>query len=218
MDTEKLLELFKLFAGDKIDLYGLIVTPVSIEPSFKTKGIYNIFFDLENPNDVSYLGEIVLNEMDEDVASFESIVNEQIEVNLSPTVKKGLYLGNELKEKIQKVFDSVKIIKFVTGTPFIGYQRYEIYVKSIGLKSYAYDDDSFYIENNVKAFKATKNGEEIDIWEAILEYKDEFLPHKEIYWETEEIYKPIDSILNDYPLLTDRWNHIAGYYDTKFIR
>ena len=217
MDTEKLLELFKQYAGDKIDLYGLIVTPVLVEPSSQVRNAYNIFFDIANPNNVSYFTEIVVNEIDDDVETFQSMINERLYVLLSPKTKKGIYFNKELQEKIQNVFDSVKTIKFVTGTPFIGYKRYEIHVESVGFKTHAYDSDSFYIINNVKPLKATKNGEEIDTWEAILEYKDEFLPHKETYWETEEIYKPIDSILNDYPLLTDRWSYIAGYYDTKFI-
>jgi hypothetical protein len=196
----------------------LIVTPVLVEPSFKTKGQYNIFFNFKNPNNVSYLTELVLNELSEDVYSFESIINEKMNTYLVPTIKKGLYFNNELKEKIQNVFDSVKIIKFVTGTPFIGYKRYEIHVKSIGFKTSHYDDDSFYIYNHVKPIKATKNGEEIDVEDAIFEYYENFLPDKETYWETENLYSPIDAILNQYPLLTDRFGHLAGYYDTKFIR
>lgn len=218
MDTEKILELFKKYAGDKIDLYGLIVTPVLVEPSFKTKGQYNIFFNFKNPNNVSYLTELVLSELSEDVYSFESIINEKMNTYLVPSIKRGLYFNNELKEKIQNVFDSVKIIKFVTGTPFIGYKRYEIHVKSIGFKTSNYDDESFYIYNHVKPIKATKNGEEIDVEDAIFEYYENFLPDKETYWETENLYSPIDAILNQYPLLTDRFGHLAGYYDTKFIR
>ena len=217
MDTEKLLELFKQFAGDKIDLYGLIVTPVYIEPSFKTQGQYNIFFNFENLNNVSYYTIIVENELSEDVESFESIINEKINTYLLPSIKKGLYFNNELRQKIQNVFDSVKIIKFVTGTPFIGYKRYEIHIESLGFEPTAFDDESFYIVNNVKALKATKNGEEIDTEEAILDYQEDFLPEQETYWETENLYLEIDSILNNYPLLNDRWSHIASYYDTKFI-
>ena len=217
MDTEKLLELFKQFAGDKIDLYGLIVTPVSIEPSFKTKGQYNIFFNFENLNNVSYYTIIVENELSEDVESFESIINEKINTYLLPSIKRGLYFNNELRQKIQNVFDSVKIIKFVTGTPFIGYKRYEIHIESLGFEPKTFDDESFYIVNNVKALKATKNGEEIDTEDAIFEYYENFLPEQETYWETENLYIEIDSILNNYPLLNDRWSHIASYYDTKFI-
>jgi hypothetical protein len=220
MDTDKILKLFKKYAGDKIDLHELIVTPVSIEPSFKIKGAYNLYFDISNPNNVSYLTEIVLNEIDEEVSSFEGVVNKKLYTFLVPTIKKGLYFNKELKEKIQKVFDSVKIIKFTTGTPFItnGYKKYEINIKSIGFKTSHYDDDSFYIYNHVKPIKATKNGEEIDIEDAIFEYYEEFLPDKETYWESENLYSPIDAILNQYPLLNDRFGHIAGYYETKIIQ
>ena len=218
MDTEKILELFKKYAGDKINLYGLIVTPVLVEPSFQIRNAYNIFFDIENPNNVSYFTEIVVGEIDDDVETFQSMINERLYVLLSPKTKKGIYLNKELQQKIQNVFDSVKTIKFVTGTPFVGHKWYEIHIESVGFKTNAYDTDSFYIINNVKPLKATKNGEDVDIQEAIYEYVDEFLPNVETYWETENLYNPIDYILNDYPLLTDRWGHIAGYYDTKFIR
>ena len=114
MDTEKILELFKKYAGDKINLYGLIVTPVLVDHSFKTKGQYNIFFNFENPNNVSYYTIIVENELSEDVESFKSIINQKINTYLLPSIKRGLYFNNELRQKIQNVFDSVKIIKFVT--------------------------------------------------------------------------------------------------------
>ena len=218
MDTEKILELFKKYAGDKINLYGLIVTPVLVDHSFKTKGQYNIFFNFENPNNVSYYTIIVENELSKDVESFVSIINQKINTYLLPSIKRGLYFNNELRQKIQNVFDSVKIIKFVTGTPFIGYKRYEIHIESLGFKPTTFDDESFYIVNNVKALKATKNGEEINTEEAILDYQEDFLPEQETYWETENLYIEIDSILNNYPLLNDRWTHIASYYDTKFIR
>ena len=218
MDTDKILELFKKYAGDKINLYGLIVTPVLVEPSFQIRNAYNIFFDIENPNNVPYFTEIVVGEIDDDVETFQSMINERLYALLSPKTKKGIYFNKELQQKIQNVFDSVKTIKFVTGTPFIGYQRYEIQVESVGFKIDAYDTDSFYIINNVKPLRATKNGEEMDIQKAIYEYVDEFLPTVENYWETENLYSPIVYILNDYPLLTDRWGHIAGYYDTKFIQ
>ena len=37
--------------------------------------------------------------------------------------------------KIQKVFDSVKVIEFTTGTPFIGYERYKLFIKSVGVST-----------------------------------------------------------------------------------
>jgi hypothetical protein len=44
-----------------------------------------------------------------------------------------------------------------------------------------------------------------------------FLEDKATYWETEEIYYKVDSILlvSDYPLLL--MDGYATYYDTKFV-
>jgi hypothetical protein len=96
-----------------------------------------------------------------------------------------LYFNNEVKNKIQKVFDSVKEIKFTTGTPFVGYKRWVINIESVGFKTEYFDADSFYIKNTVTPISATKNGENVDVNEAINEYIDELLPRLEIYHETE---------------------------------
>jgi hypothetical protein len=127
-----------------------------------------------------------------------------------------LYFNNEVKNKIQKVFDSVKEIKFITGTPFVGYRRWVINIKSVGFKTEYFDADSFYIKNTVVPISATKNGENVDVNEAINEYIDEFLPQAEIYHETEEYYEDIDQVIAQYPLLSA--DYVATYYDTKFIR
>jgi hypothetical protein len=127
-----------------------------------------------------------------------------------------LYFNNEVKNKIQKVFDSVKEIKFTTGTPFVGYRRWVINIESAGFKTEYFDADSFYIKNNVVPISATKNGENVDVNEAINEYIDEFLPQAEIYHETEQYYQDIDQVIVQYPLLSA--DYVATYYDTKFIR
>jgi hypothetical protein len=111
---------------------------------------------------------------------------------------------------------SVIEIKFTTGTPFIGYKRWEIQIESVGLKSKHFNDDVYYIENTVVPLSAILNGENIDVNEAINEYIDEFLPTKETYYESEEYYKEIDEIITKYPLLNA--DYVATYYDTKFIR
>ena len=45
----------------------------------------------------------------------------------------------------------------------------------------------------------------------------DFLENKEIYWETDNLYSKIDSIIvtQKYPLLSQ--DYIATYYDTRFI-
>jgi len=218
MDNEKILKLFKQFAGDPLEIKSLVATPVKVEPSFKRKDRINMYFRVQNPNDVSYFSPIVQNYIYDETEEFGDFINEKIDVFFVPSFKLGLYLNEELKSKIQKVFDSVKVIEFTTGTPFIGYKRYKLFIESVGVSTAFWDDESFYIMNNVKAVRAEKNGDWWDPKVVVSEYLNDFLPEQESYWETENLYPQIDNILNDYPLLVDLWGHTAGYYDTKFIQ
>lgn len=218
MDNEKILKLFKQFAGDPLNIKGLIATPIKVEPSFKRKDRTNMYFRVQNPNDVSYFSPIVENYIYDETNDFGEFVNQKIGVYFVPSFKLGLYLNEELKSKIQKVFDSVNVIEFTTGTPFIGYERYKLFIKSVGVSTAFWDDESFYIMNNVKAVRAEKNGDWWDPKVVVSEYLNKFLPEQESYWETEQLYLQIDNILNNYPLFTDPYGNTAVYYDTKFIQ
>ena len=218
MENKKILKLFKQFAGDPLDIKGLVVTPLKVEPSFKRKEGLNMYFRVENPNDVSYFSPIVENYIFDETEEFGEFVNEKIDVYFVPSFKTGIYLNDELKSRIQKVFDSVKEIKFTTGTPFIGYKRYKLFIESVGVSTAYWDEESFYIINNVKAVRAEKDGEWWDPKVVVSEYLNDFLPEQESYWETENLYPQIDHIISDYPLFVDLHGHTAGYYDTKFIQ
>lgn len=218
MDNEKILKLFKQFAGDPLNIHGLMVTPVKVEPWNRSSQGVNMYFRVTNPNDVSYYSPIVENYIYEETEDFSEFINNRIGVHFVPSFKQGVYLNDELKSKIQKVFDSVKVIEFTTGTPFIGYERYKLFVKSVGVSTAYWDNDSFYIMNNVKVVRAEKDGEWWDPKVVVSEYLDVFLPEMESYWETENLYFRIDNILNDYPLFVDLYGNTAGYYDTKFIQ
>ena len=218
MDNEKILKLFKQFAGDPLDIHGLMVTPVKVEPSVRRDfNMTNMYFRVTNPNDVSYFSPIVENYIYDETGYFESFVNEKIEVYFVSSFKLGGYLNDELKSRIQKVFDLVKVIEFTLGTPFIGYERYKLFIESVGVSTAYWDNESFYIMNNVKVVRAEKNGEWWDPKVVQREYTEVFLPDKESYWETENLYSEIDYILNDYPLFVDPWGNTSGMYDTKFI-
>ena len=218
MDNEKILKLFKQFAGDPLDIKGLVVTPIKVEPSLRRDNITNMYFSVKNPNNVSYFSPIVENYIYDETADFQQFVNERIDVYFVPSFKTGIYLNEEFKSKIQKVFDSVKVIEFTTGTPFIGYERYKLFIESVGVSTAYWDEETFYIINNVKAVRAEKNGDWWDPKVVVSEYVDGFLIDKESYWESENLYPQIDNILNDYPLFTDPYGNTAGYYDTKFIQ
>ena len=218
IDNEKILKLFKQFAGDPLNVHGLLVKPVKAEPSMRMDNMTNMYFSVKNPNNVSYFSPIVENYIYDETADFEQFVNEKIDVYFVPSFKTGIYLNEELKSKIQKVFDSVKVIEFTTGTPFIGYERYKLFIESVGVSTAYWDDESFYIINNARAVRAEKDGDWWDPKVVVSEYLNVFLPDKESYWEAENLYHPIDNILNNYPLFVDLYGHTAGYYDTKFIQ
>ena len=219
-DNEKILKLFKQFAGDRLDIKGLVVTPVKVEPSFKRKDRINMYFKVHNPNDISYVSPILEEEIYDETESFEQFINEKIDVFLINTdsFKNGVYLNDELKSKIQKVFDSVKVIEFTLGTPFIGYERYKLFIESVGLSISYCDSESFGLYNNVKVVRSEKNGEWWDPKVVVSEYLNDFLPNKETYYETELYYSKVDQILNEYPLMSAAWGNYSTYYDTKFIQ
>ena len=220
MEQEKLLKLFKRFVGGEIDLHGLKCIPVRVGEEIiskrHNKPYYPIEFKIENPNDVSYFISIVEDELLDIVMEFEEYINLKLTTKILWGEQPEFYLNDKTRDQIQKVFDSVREIKFTTGTPFVGYRRYVINIESIGLKNKNFDLDSYYIDNTVVPLSATKNGENVDVNEAINEYIDEFLPQVETYYESEEYYRGVDEVITKYPLLNA--DYIATYYETKFIR
>ena len=72
------------------------------------------------------------------------------------------------------------------------------------------------IDNKFKPTRTTLDGEEIKIDYVLREY-EWFLQDKETYWETENIYSKVDSIIleSTYPFLV--MDGYASYYNTKFV-
>lgn len=222
INQEKILKLFKRFAGDVVDLHGLKCVPVGIgeltTDNWDPNPFIPIEFEILNPNDVSYYFAIVEDELIIVTQEFSQYINTRLRAKvLWKNKQPKLYFNEETKNRIQKVFNSVREIKFTTGTPFIGYKKWTIEIESVGMSAKHFDEESYYIDNTVVPISATKDGENINVNEAINTYIDEFLPNVETYYETEEYYHRVDQIINQYPLLSDT-NYIATYYDTKFIR
>jgi hypothetical protein len=219
VEKSTILKLFKQFAENVVNLHGLKCIPVKVGEEIISKNhnkpYYPIEFKIENPNKVSYFYSIVEEELMDIVQEFGEYINYKFTAAVIWADKPQFYLNNETKNKIQKVFDSVREIKFTTGTPFVGYKRYVINIESVGMRLGWEDAETYYIDNKVKLISATLNGEKTDVEDAIEEYIDNYLYNKETYYETEKYYENIDSILNQEPLLRADW--IATYYNTKFI-
>jgi hypothetical protein len=163
-----------------------------------------MYFKVRNPNDVSYVSPIFEDKIYYETESFEQFINKKIDVFLVPTdsFKSGVYLNDELKSRIQKVFDSVKVIEFSLENSFFGYEKYKLFIQSVGVSISYWDDESFDLYNNVIVKRAEKNGEWHDTKNVVREYTEVFLPDKEYHYETELYYSKIDQILNEFTLMS----------------
>ena len=219
MEKSTILKLFKKFEKDEINLHWLKCIPVRVGEEIiskkHNKPYYPIVFKIENPNKVSYFYSIVEEELIDIVEEFGEYINYKFTAAVIWADKPQFYLNDETRNKIQKVFDSVRKIEFTTGTPFVGYERWVIQIESIGIRLGWEDSETLYIYNKVKPISATLNGEKTDVEDAIEEYIDNYLYYKETYYETEKYYVSIDSILNENSLLKADW--IATYYNNEFI-
>jgi hypothetical protein len=213
METNLIKKIFNDYYGEEFDLYGLKVSLFSIYRGPKL----DFRFIFKNPNDVSYYDSIIEEHLLEIVEEFSNYlsIDKFKSTLLTNREQEGFYLNNELRSKIQKVFDEINHIDFSVNESYNVRSKYKIYGESTGMKLH-WGTDNFTIDNIFKLTHATLDGEDTDISQAASMY-NLFLEDKATYWETEEIYYKVDSILlvSDYPLLL--MDGYATYYDTKFV-
>jgi hypothetical protein len=211
-------QLFIDLFGKEFKIYGLLVKLVNVhygevKNSNKT---YYFIFEITNPNDVSYYSLPFEWEIDEMLTDFSKYVDVKTKSEVYFDTNQGdLYFNLEKTKEIERSFKKVDTIKFTTGTPFIGYKRYELKIKSVGYKK-GYNYENIWLENIIKPISATKNGEPCEIDEVILQYYEEFLPQKETYWESENLYQHLDQVLSTIPSIGN--NDILLEYSTTLLR
>ena len=215
MEPTQVKQLFIDLFGKKINVYGLSVALSNVE-FIETLNTYEFNFNIINPYDVSYYITPVEWEIQELIDEFNKYVDVRINSNIFlNTNQSGLYFNQEKTKEIENAFKQVDTIKFTTGTPFIGYRRYEIKIKSVGYKK-GFEHEQIWLENIIKPIGATKNGEPCDIDEAIIQYYEEFLPQNETYWESEHLYQHLDQVLSSIPSISN--NDILLEYSTTLSR
>jgi hypothetical protein len=214
MDPKYIKNLFIDFFGEEIKIYGLFAHLTDVSYVGRTE-VCLFQFELHNPNDISYYSTPFKWEIDEMLNEFKKYVDIKFKFNLTfVDNNESLYFNKQKKQEIEDSFKSVKSINFTTGTPFIGYRRYSMDIRSIGFKKY-HDDNEIYLQNIIKVVSTTKNGDFCSIDEVTKEYYEEFLPQQETYWESEQIYNHLDTVLSSIPSLTD--NEIVFEYGTKLF-
>ena len=218
MEESQAKQLFIDLFGKEFKIYGLLVKLVNVhygevKNSNKT---YYFIFEITNPNDVSYYSLPFKWEIDEMLTDFSKYVDVKTKSEIYFDTNQGdLYFNIEKTKEIERSFKKVDTIKFTTGTPFIGYKRYELKIESVGYKK-GYNYENIWLENVVKPISTTKNGEPCDIDEVISQYFEEFLPSKETYWESEHLYQDLDQVLSSIPSIGG--NDILLEYSTSLFR
>jgi len=198
MEPSQAKQLFIDLFGKEIEIHGLLVELIDVSKSF-SDNMYDFDFEITNPNDVSYYIVPIDWEIQELISEFTKYVDVRVNSELLLTTGQGnLYFNQEKTKEIENAFKKVDTIKFTTGGRSIGYNRYELKIKSVGYKK-GYALEQIWLDNVIKPISATKNGLPCDIDETILQYYEEYLPSKETYWETETLYIHLDQVLSSIP-------------------
>jgi|LakMenEpi03Aug12_release.lakeMendotaPanAssembly.Ray.scaffolds.fasta_scaffold00083_66 hypothetical protein len=207
MNDKKILSLLKKFEGGTIDVDGMILTPVKV--SEKNEYVY---FRAQNPNDVPYFRPILFYKLEGVLDEFGDYINQKLKPMIhNEDIDNGLYLSEEVTEKIQNVLNNISVITFHYPDK---YSEVKIYGVSEGFNT-DWEFDNYSIKNIFKPLRASVNGKEENVGEAVEKYYD-FLEEKETYWESERLYSNIDDVINEYPLLQDYYSDTATYYATRF--
>jgi len=213
MDSDLIKKIFNDYYGKDFDLYGLKISLFDVSgdhsPHFK--------FIFENTNDVSYHRSIIEEHLLLIVEGFSLYLNiESFKLRLLLNdEQKEFYLNNNLRGKIQKVFDEMDYIEFGWQESYNITSKIRIYGESTGMRLY-WDADYYAIVNQFKPTRATLDGDDTDISSSISTYNS-FIQDKETFWESENLYSKIDRIIleKEYPFLV--MDGYASYYDTMFV-
>ena len=212
MDKSQLYWLFLDFiGGESIDIEGLYLKPERILRDGNT-----IEFSIDNPNDISFYIGVVGELINEILEDFSKFVNHNFKYHIDTNYPE-LYFSKTLKNEIKRVLQSITTLKLSHE-----YKTYtvttEIQGHSVGFNT-EYDNDSIFIWNEFdaksgKVYNETTNTTLItDLGECISKYL-QIIESKSSYLESDEVYQELDSVLEEYPLISTDW--IAQVYHTGF--
>ena len=209
MEKNKIFNLFKSFIGsDVVDIEGLYLKPERILKDGQT-----IEFSIENPDDLSYYMNIVVEYLDDILFDFSKFTNFKFKYHID-TNYPVLYFNETLKNNIQTYLNSKKRLRL------IGSNRIAVTIdgKSLGFWT-EFDSDRVFIWNEFEPNSAvvydlmSKEIISEDLNECIDQYL-QIIESDSAYLESDEVYQGLDSILEDYPLISCDW--IALVYHTGF--
>ena len=205
----KFFNLFKSFIGsDVVNIEGLYLKPERILKDGQT-----IEFSIENPDDLSYYMNIVVEYLDDILFDFSKFTNFKFKYHIDTNYPE-LYLNETLKNDIQTYLNSKKRLRL------IGSNRIAVTIdgKSLGFWT-EFDSDRIFIWNEFEPNSGvvydlmSKEVISEDLHECIDQYL-KIIESDSSYLESDEVYQGLDLILDDYPLISCDW--IALVYHTGF--
>ena len=209
MDSSKILKLFKTFIeSDYVEIEGLYLKPERILKDNRT-----IEFSISNPNNISYFLGVVTEYLNDILFDFEQYTNFYLKYHIDTNFPE-LYFNKELENKIQSYFDTKKKLRLVGS----GGIEATIYGDSLSFWT-EFDNERIIIWNEFEpnsGFVYDLRSKEV-ITEDLSESVDRYLQIIEMdstYLESDEVYQGIDTILEEYPLISCDW--IALVYHTGF--
>ena len=209
MEKNKIFNLFKSFIGsDVVNIEGLYLKPERILKDGQT-----IEFSIENPDDLSYYMDIVVEYLDDILLDFSKFNNFKFKYHID-TNYPVLYFNETLKNNIQTYLNSKKRLRL------IGSNRIAVTIdgKSLGFWT-EFESDRLFIWNEFEPNSGvaydlmSKEVISEDLHECIDQYL-KIIESDSAYLESDEVYQGLDSILEDYPLISCDW--IALVYHTGF--
>jgi hypothetical protein len=191
-----------------VNIEGLYLKPERILKDGQT-----IEFSIENPDDLSYYMNIVVEYLDDILFDFSKFTNFKFKYHID-TNYPVLYLNETLKNDIQTYLNSKKILRLETKNGLI------VKIKGNSLDfwvEWGYDQIILWNEFEAKSGIIYNEQYEDIISEDLSESIDKYLQIIEstsAYLESDEVYQELDSIFEQYPLISSDW--IALVYHTGF--
>lgn len=202
MNPEKYLGLYKKYLGGRLNIQGIIITPIQISND------YEITFGLSNPDDMSYSKPSIIGWINESRSKFSEILGIGDYPLLNYLDIETLYLNKILIKQLTEYFNSVKVLK-------IG--AWSIYVKHLYFTAGIRRDEALVVTNYVEPYKCIVTTQEGKVYDVPLNEGLEHYKHWQRdskYDETELNYPKFDDIIDSEVLVDGDW--MVQYVVTEF--
>ena len=217
MVSERLIKLYYDKLKKPTIIYGLVLHPFMVG--------YQIKWEVENPNDVSFASTVVeghLEEMLHDFLTLAGITNahypnsgldwSQLSKDYCKLTKSDVYINKEIRNKINRSFNNLKKIGL--------YDNGELLTSECSIKNWSLeylDKEALGFHLDLELYNPKIEGKEVDN-DTLQDYIQSFIYDDDAHEQEYEIIGNVSSIVRDEKNLFDNdymfVQPIIGYYDS----